>query len=235
MEIIWRWALTVTFRSQTQVDSVKTVTSRWIFSFDWVVYFILCLGWHCIPFVCVWQVWSDAVENDENLLVTGCGSTAPAVVTAPRNIMKARFQSTESAGKGFSASFYTSVYHMGVWKIYGLIPLFVKFLQVSCCRSLLILGCGANFTGTIGRVVSPNYPDHYPDGSNCNYIIDAGDQNVVVLTFKTFQLEGMYMLAKSLHCTRREMERWIIMDLIFSSTLHVYLWWCEDLQWYLRQ
>lgn len=58
------------------------------------------------------QVWSDSTENDENLLVTGCGSTAPAVVTAPRNVMKARFQSTETAGKGFSASFYTSVYHM---------------------------------------------------------------------------------------------------------------------------
>ncbi|XP_065114614.1 cubilin [Paramisgurnus dabryanus] len=104
------------------------------------------------------KVWSDSVEKDENLLVTGCGSTAPGVVTAPRNVMKARFQSTETPGKGFSAAFYTR--------------------------------CGANFTGSIGRVVSPNYPDHYPDNSNCNYIIDGGDQNVVVLTFKTFQLEA---------------------------------------------
>ncbi|KAF4095682.1 cubilin isoform X1 [Onychostoma macrolepis] len=104
------------------------------------------------------KVWSDNVQNDENLLSTGCGTTAPAAVIAPRNVITARFQSSDTPGKGFSAAFYTS--------------------------------CGANFTASSGRVVSPNYPDHYPGGSNCNYIIDAGDQTVVVLTFKSFQLEA---------------------------------------------
>uniref|UniRef100_A0A8C1I6Q0 Cubilin (intrinsic factor-cobalamin receptor) n=1 Tax=Cyprinus carpio TaxID=7962 RepID=A0A8C1I6Q0_CYPCA len=104
------------------------------------------------------KVWSDNAQNDENLLATGCGTTAPAAVIAPRNIITARFQSSDTPGKGFSAAFYTS--------------------------------CGANFTASTGRVVSPNYPDHYPGGSNCNYIIDAGDQTVIELTFKTFQLEA---------------------------------------------
>lgn len=53
-----------------------------------------------------------------------------------------------------------------------------------------LTGCGANFSAHAGRVVSPNYPDHYPDNSNCNYLIDAGDKTVIVVTFKTFQLEG---------------------------------------------
>ncbi|XP_056155801.1 cubilin [Lampris incognitus] len=50
--------------------------------------------------------------------------------------------------------------------------------------------CGANFTAPSGRVVSPNYPANYPDRSNCDYVIDSGEQTVIVLTFKTFQLEA---------------------------------------------
>ncbi|XP_070708966.1 cubilin [Pempheris klunzingeri] len=50
--------------------------------------------------------------------------------------------------------------------------------------------CGANFTAPSGRVVSTNYPGNYPDYSNCNYTIDAGEQTVVILTFQTFQVEA---------------------------------------------
>ncbi|XP_072307339.1 cubilin [Eucyclogobius newberryi] len=53
-----------------------------------------------------------------------------------------------------------------------------------------ITRCGANFTGPRGSVVSPNYPSDYPFRANCNYTIHAGDQTVVVLTFKVFQLEA---------------------------------------------
>ncbi|XP_066579431.1 cubilin [Amia ocellicauda] len=49
--------------------------------------------------------------------------------------------------------------------------------------------CGANFTAPKGRVVSPNYPQHYPYNINCNYLIDAGEQKVVILHFQTFQIE----------------------------------------------
>uniref|UniRef100_A0A3Q1IYA9 Uncharacterized protein n=1 Tax=Anabas testudineus TaxID=64144 RepID=A0A3Q1IYA9_ANATE len=50
--------------------------------------------------------------------------------------------------------------------------------------------CGANFTAPSGRVVSPNYPADYPDYSNCNYTINAGEKTVIVLTFQTFQVEA---------------------------------------------
>ncbi|XP_029134023.2 cubilin [Labrus bergylta] len=53
-----------------------------------------------------------------------------------------------------------------------------------------ITRCGANFTASSGRVVSPNYPADYPNNSNCNYTINVGEQTVVVLTFQTFQLEA---------------------------------------------
>lgn len=51
-------------------------------------------------------------------------------------------------------------------------------------------GCGANFTAPSGRVVSPNFPANYPSNSRCNFIIDAGEQTVVVLTFQVFHVEG---------------------------------------------
>ncbi|XP_029110994.1 cubilin [Scleropages formosus] len=103
------------------------------------------------------KVWSGQRQLDEALLTTGCGSTPPAPVVAPYNVITSRFQSTETPGKGFSATFLSR--------------------------------CGANFSAPVGRVVSPDYPAHYPDLSNCNYLIDAGEQKVVVLEFRTFQIE----------------------------------------------
>ncbi|KAM6953504.1 cubilin [Aplochiton taeniatus] len=50
--------------------------------------------------------------------------------------------------------------------------------------------CGANFSAPSGRVVSPNYPDKYPLSANCNYLLDAGEKTVIILTFKTFQVEA---------------------------------------------
>ncbi|XP_069007315.1 cubilin [Embiotoca jacksoni] len=104
------------------------------------------------------KVWSGPTQNTEDLLMTGCGSVAPGPVVAPYNIITTRFQSTETAGRGFSLSFRNR--------------------------------CGANFTASSGRVVSPNYPANYPDRSNCNYTVDAGQQTVVILIFKSFQVEA---------------------------------------------
>ncbi|KAM3593822.1 uncharacterized protein V6R79_022582 [Siganus canaliculatus] len=104
------------------------------------------------------KVWSDQTQSNNTLLSASCGSVAPGPIIAPRNIITSRFQSAETPGRGFSASFTTR--------------------------------CGANFTAPNGRVVSPNYPANYPDRSDCNFIIDAGERSVIVLTFQYFQVEG---------------------------------------------
>uniref|UniRef100_W5MX16 Cubilin n=1 Tax=Lepisosteus oculatus TaxID=7918 RepID=W5MX16_LEPOC len=104
------------------------------------------------------KVWAGGADQENSLLATGCGTTAPGLVVAPFNVITARFQSQETIGKGFSAFFTTR--------------------------------CGANFTAPEGRIVSPNYPEHYPHDSNCNYLINAGQQKVVILHFQTFQVEG---------------------------------------------
>ncbi|XP_015260854.1 PREDICTED: cubilin-like, partial [Cyprinodon variegatus] len=103
-------------------------------------------------------VWSGNTQNAEDLLVTGCGSSAPQPVVAPYNIISSRFQATGTPGTGFSMTFSTR--------------------------------CGARFSGSQGRVVSPNFPAHYPDHANCNYTVDAGEQTVVVLSFQVFQIEA---------------------------------------------
>ncbi|XP_063003684.1 cubilin [Elgaria multicarinata webbii] len=49
--------------------------------------------------------------------------------------------------------------------------------------------CGANFTAPSGRIVSPNFPRQYDNNLDCSYIIDAGPQSVVILTFQMFDLQ----------------------------------------------
>lgn len=68
------------------------------------------LGLMCLSYLWLFsQVWAGDSQQNDALLSTGCGSTAPPPIIAPFNIITARFQSTETAGKGFSASFTTSV------------------------------------------------------------------------------------------------------------------------------
>ncbi|XP_064409957.1 low-density lipoprotein receptor-related protein 12 isoform X2 [Latimeria chalumnae] len=41
-----------------------------------------------------------------------------------------------------------------------------------------------------GAFSSPNYPDYYPPGSNCTWLIDTGDRRKVILRFTDFKLDG---------------------------------------------
>lgn len=63
-------------------------------------------------FLLVSQVWAGDKQENDALLATGCGVTAPPPIVAPFNTITARFQSNETPGKGFSASFFTRVYPM---------------------------------------------------------------------------------------------------------------------------
>uniref|UniRef100_A0A8C3CRJ2 Cubilin n=1 Tax=Cairina moschata TaxID=8855 RepID=A0A8C3CRJ2_CAIMO len=51
------------------------------------------------------KVWRGNDEEEEALLTTGCGSSAPAPVVAPSNVITTVFQSQDAPGHGFSASF----------------------------------------------------------------------------------------------------------------------------------
>ncbi|XP_034016613.1 low-density lipoprotein receptor-related protein 12 [Thalassophryne amazonica] len=50
--------------------------------------------------------------------------------------------------------------------------------------------CGERLRNFYGSFNSPNYPDFYPPGSNCTWLIDTGDHRKVILRFTDFKLDG---------------------------------------------
>ncbi|XP_056277840.1 low-density lipoprotein receptor-related protein 12 [Pseudoliparis swirei] len=50
--------------------------------------------------------------------------------------------------------------------------------------------CGEWLRNFYGSFSSPNYPDFYPPGSNCTWLINTGDHRKVVLRFTDFKLDG---------------------------------------------
>ncbi|XP_051992305.1 low-density lipoprotein receptor-related protein 12-like isoform X2 [Xyrauchen texanus] len=50
--------------------------------------------------------------------------------------------------------------------------------------------CGELLRNFYGTFSSPNYPDFYPPGSNCTWLIDTGDHRKVILRFMDFKLDG---------------------------------------------
>ncbi|XP_036394823.1 low-density lipoprotein receptor-related protein 12-like [Megalops cyprinoides] len=50
--------------------------------------------------------------------------------------------------------------------------------------------CGEWLRTFYGTFSSPNYPDFYPPGSNCTWLIDTGDHRKVILRFTDFKLDG---------------------------------------------
>lgn len=50
--------------------------------------------------------------------------------------------------------------------------------------------CGETLRNFYGSFSSPNYPDFYPPGSNCTWLVDTGDHRKVILRFSDFKLDG---------------------------------------------
>uniref|UniRef100_A0A3P8Y0J8 CUB domain-containing protein n=1 Tax=Esox lucius TaxID=8010 RepID=A0A3P8Y0J8_ESOLU len=50
--------------------------------------------------------------------------------------------------------------------------------------------CGEWLRNFYGTFNSPNYPDFYPPGSNCTWLIDTGDHRKLILRFMDFKLDG---------------------------------------------
>ncbi|XP_066534535.1 CUB and sushi domain-containing protein 1a [Hoplias malabaricus] len=55
-----------------------------------------------------------------------------------------------------------------------------------------IATCGGNVTGTAGVILSPNYPQPYPPGKECDWRIKVNSDFVIALIFKSFNMEPSY-------------------------------------------
>lgn len=54
---------------------------------------------------------------------------------------------------------------------------------------------------------SPNYPDFYPPGSNCTWLIDTGDHRKVILRFTDFKLgTGYGWLCQNIRWIRKKIH-----------------------------
>ncbi|XP_072174323.1 cubilin-like [Diadema setosum] len=56
-------------------------------------------------------------------------------------------------------------------------------------RATYEISCGGVFTTAPGSIQSPYYPQAYPNSRECEYVITAGDGQVVTLTFSAFDIE----------------------------------------------
>ncbi|XP_052607730.1 CUB and sushi domain-containing protein 1 isoform X1 [Peromyscus californicus insignis] len=55
-----------------------------------------------------------------------------------------------------------------------------------------IAACGGNLTGPAGVILSPNYPQPYPPGKECDWRIKVNPDFVIALIFKSFSMEPSY-------------------------------------------
>uniref|UniRef100_A0A8C4QEE5 CUB and Sushi multiple domains 3 n=1 Tax=Eptatretus burgeri TaxID=7764 RepID=A0A8C4QEE5_EPTBU len=55
-----------------------------------------------------------------------------------------------------------------------------------------IAPCGGNLTGPSGLILSPNYPQPYPHGKECDWYITMAPENVISLNFIRFSMEANY-------------------------------------------
>ncbi|KAM9317096.1 CUB and sushi domain-containing protein 1 [Gastrophryne carolinensis] len=55
-----------------------------------------------------------------------------------------------------------------------------------------LAACGGNLTGPAGVILSPNYPQPYPPGKECDWRIKVNPDFVIALIFKSFNMEPSY-------------------------------------------
>ncbi|XP_075454326.1 CUB and sushi domain-containing protein 1 [Ascaphus truei] len=55
-----------------------------------------------------------------------------------------------------------------------------------------IAACGGDLTGPAGVILSPNYPQPYPPGKECDWRIKVNPDFVIALIFKSFNMEPSY-------------------------------------------
>ncbi|XP_078542277.1 low-density lipoprotein receptor-related protein 12 [Lissotriton helveticus] len=135
-----------------------------------------------------------------------CGSTIPAPYISLQDHVWIKFHSDENISrKGFRLSYF-SVFQPCTYnqfqclsrytKVYTCLPESLKCDGNIDCLDLGdeidcdVPTCGQWLKYFYGTFSSPNYPDFYPPGSNCTWLIDTGDHRKVILRFTDFKLDG---------------------------------------------
>ncbi|KAL2080118.1 hypothetical protein ACEWY4_023911 [Coilia grayii] len=136
---------------------------------------------HCANGKCVPEVWKCNGMDE-------CGDNSDEELCAPPN-PSALFSFQPCAYNQFPClSRYT--------RVYTCLPESLKCDGSIDCQDLGdeidcdVPACGERLRTFYGTFSSPNYPDFYPPGSNCTWLIDTGDRRKVLLRFVDFKLDG---------------------------------------------
>ncbi|RMC04939.1 hypothetical protein DUI87_18115 [Hirundo rustica rustica] len=105
----------------------------------------------------------DGNNVDSPVLAKYCGTDVPSRVQSTRNNLYIKFRASSLTNLGFRAQYWP-----------------------------LDTVCGETLTGPSGTITSPGYPDVYPHGINCTWIINVQPGYLVRLTFTSFNLAFDY-------------------------------------------
>ncbi|KAL8165122.1 UNVERIFIED_CONTAM: hypothetical protein K2H54_029833 [Gekko kuhli] len=139
-------------------------------------------------------------EQEDSVLAIGCGNSAPGSVVAPRNVITIVFQSQDTPGHGFSASYisrcganftapsgqivspnFPSQYdnNLNCKYIIDVEPQSVVILQF---ESFDLQSCGGVYNGSVGTISSPTHSvSDYHHNMNCSYHITVRRNKIVAL------------------------------------------------------
>ncbi|KAK2852327.1 hypothetical protein Q7C36_007528 [Tachysurus vachellii] len=117
---------------------------------------------------------SDSVSISDHLspLGTHCSASPPGDVVSAGDMLTVRFSSnTRVVDTGFNAT----------WK---------------AVNPTDIIGCGGDFTGQQGELVSPNWPDNYPNQIACTWSISSPSAKNLHIVFTHFEVQAVNILGK---------------------------------------
>ncbi|OWK05193.1 hypothetical protein Celaphus_00002514 [Cervus elaphus hippelaphus] len=119
------------------------------------------------------EIYNGASGDPGNLLGRFCGRVPPPPFTSSWHVMSVVFHSDKHvASRGFSAGYQKGKGGSAVGRAAG--------ADV----------CGGVLTGLSGVLVSPEYPNNYPNNVECHWVIRASGPATVKLVFADFQVEG---------------------------------------------
>lgn len=65
---------------------------------------------------------------------------------------------------------------------------------------IVTAACGGNLTGPAGVILSPNYPQPYPPGKECDWRIKVNPDFVIALIFKRYHFSMNSSALKEFKC-----------------------------------
>ncbi|XP_066480235.1 low-density lipoprotein receptor-related protein 12 [Tiliqua scincoides] len=139
-----------------------------------------CNQFHCANGKCIPESWK-CNNMDE------CGDNSDEEICAKFN---------PPTAASFQPCAYNQFQCLSRFNVYTCIPESSKCDGNLDCLDLGDeIDCGVPTCGQLlkyfyGTFNSPNYPDFYPPGSNCTWLIDTGDHRKVILRFTDFKLDG---------------------------------------------